>query len=97
MLRAIRNTWRLLRMALSLARHDALFPLETLGIVPALVAWARLFARPPAVSPPGEEARPGDQRRRDAQRLQREQRVMPREAQRHAQEAPAVAQGPQHA
>jgi hypothetical protein len=45
MLRAIRNTWRLLRMALSLARHDALFPLETLGIVPALVVWARLFAR----------------------------------------------------
>ena len=32
-------------MALSLARHDALFPLEILGITPALVAWARLFAR----------------------------------------------------
>src|SRR5512142_3409537 len=43
MLRAIRNSWRLLRVALSFARHDALFPLETLGIAPALVAWARLF------------------------------------------------------
>ena len=39
MLRAIRNSWRLLRMALSLARHDALFPLEILRITPALVAW----------------------------------------------------------
>src|SRR5882672_7958566 len=45
MLRALRNSWRLLRLALSLARHDALFPLEILGVAPALVAWARLFAR----------------------------------------------------
>ncbi|HSI00479.1 MAG TPA: 2-polyprenylphenol 6-hydroxylase [Reyranella sp.] len=44
MLRALRNSWRLLRVALSFARHDALFPLETLGIAPALIAWARLFA-----------------------------------------------------
>jgi ubiquinone biosynthesis protein len=43
MLRALRNSWRLLRVALSFARHDALFPLETLGIAPALIAWARLF------------------------------------------------------
>src|ERR1700746_4002365 len=42
MLRALRNSWRLLRLALSFARHDALFPLETLGIAPALIAWARL-------------------------------------------------------
>ena len=54
MLRALRNTWRLLRMALSLARHDALFPLETLGIAPALVAWARLFARRRDPRRPGE-------------------------------------------
>ena len=45
MLRALRNSWRLLRMALSFARHNALFPLETLGIAPALIAWAKLFAR----------------------------------------------------
>ena len=43
MLRALRNSWRLLRVALSFARHDALFPLEILGIAPALIAWARLF------------------------------------------------------
>jgi ubiquinone biosynthesis protein len=54
MLRAIRNTWRLLGMALSLARHDALFPLEILGITPALVAWARLFARRREARRPGE-------------------------------------------
>ncbi|UYN94762.1 MAG: 2-polyprenylphenol 6-hydroxylase [Enhydrobacter sp.] len=43
MFRALRNSWRLLRVARSFARHDALFPLETLGIAPALIAWARLF------------------------------------------------------
>ena len=54
MFRALRNSWRLLRMALSLARHDALFPLEILGITPALVAWARLFARRRDARRPGE-------------------------------------------
>jgi ubiquinone biosynthesis protein len=54
MLRALRNTWRLLRIALSLARHDALFPLEILGIAPPLVAWARLFARHRDPRRPGE-------------------------------------------
>src|ERR1700750_3179682 len=54
MLRALRNSWRLLRMALSLARHDALFPLEILGITPALVVWARLFARRRDSRRPGE-------------------------------------------
>src|SRR4030081_2382889 len=54
MLRAIRNTWRLLRLALSLARHDALFPLEILGITPALVVWARLFALRRDARRPGE-------------------------------------------
>ena len=54
MFRALRNSLRLLRMAISLARRDALFPLETLGIAPALVAWARLFrAR-------GDARRPGE-------------------------------------
>ena len=41
-------------MALSFARHDALFPLETLGIAPALIAWARLFARRRDPRRPGE-------------------------------------------
>ena len=53
MFRALRNSWRLLTLALSFARHDALFPLESLGIAPALIAWARLFrAR-------GDKRRPG--------------------------------------
>ncbi|MBS0522181.1 MAG: 2-polyprenylphenol 6-hydroxylase [Proteobacteria bacterium] len=54
MLRALRNSWRLLRVALSFARHDALFPLETLGIAPALIAWARLFAWRRDPQRPGE-------------------------------------------
>ena len=54
MFRALRNGWRLLRMALTFARHDALFPLETLGIAPALVAWARLFAARGHTRRPGE-------------------------------------------
>src|SRR3990167_6970812 len=54
MLRALRNGRRLLRMALSFARHDALFPLETLGIAPALVAWARLFSGRRDSRRPGE-------------------------------------------
>src|SRR5262249_17279100 len=54
MLRAIRNTWRLLRLALSPARHDALFPLEIMGIAPALVAGARLFV------PRRHKRRPGE-------------------------------------
>ncbi len=41
-------------MAVSFARHDALFPLETLGIAPALIAWARLFA------PRRDSRRPGE-------------------------------------
>ena len=54
MFRALRNAWRLLRMAVSFARHDALFPLESLGIAPALIAWARLFA------PRNDPRRPGE-------------------------------------
>ena len=54
MFRALRNGWRLLRMAVSFARQDALFPLESLGIAPALIAWARLFA------PRNDPRRPGE-------------------------------------
>src|SRR5260221_14748017 len=54
MLRAVRNSWRLLRLALSFARHDALFPLEILGIAPALIAWARLFRSRRDSRRPGE-------------------------------------------
>ncbi|MBN9487317.1 MAG: 2-polyprenylphenol 6-hydroxylase [Alphaproteobacteria bacterium] len=54
MFRALRNGWRLLRMAVTFARHDALFPLETLAIAPALIAWARLFAARRDTRRPGE-------------------------------------------
>src|SRR5881394_2564847 len=54
MLRAIRNSWRLLQLALSFARHDALFPLAILGIAPALIAWARLFRTRRDTRRPGE-------------------------------------------
>ncbi len=54
MRRALRNSGRLFRVALSFARHDALFPLETLGVAPALVAWARLFRSR------GDKRRPGE-------------------------------------
>ena len=53
MIRSLRNTLRLARLALILARHDALFPLETLGIAPGLVAAARLVRRR------GDTRRPG--------------------------------------
>ena len=52
MLRALRNFWRLLRLALSLARHDALFPLEIIGIAPAVVrVGARCLARRGRLAP----------------------------------------------
>ncbi|MBS0221482.1 MAG: 2-polyprenylphenol 6-hydroxylase [Proteobacteria bacterium] len=54
MFRALRNGWRLLRMAVTFARHDALLPLEALGIAPALIAWARLFANRRQTRRPGE-------------------------------------------
>ena len=65
--------------------------------------WAHLLqgrrqplAGPARVAAPGKQPRPGDQRWRDAQRLEREQRVVTGEAQRHAQQAPTVAKGTQH-
>jgi len=54
MFRALRNSWRLFRLALSFARHDALFPLEIMGIAPALIAWARLFRSRRDKRRPGE-------------------------------------------
>ncbi len=45
MLRAMRNLLRLMGIARTLARHDALFPLEALKIAPAMTAPARLLGR----------------------------------------------------
>ena len=53
MLRFLRHVVRLVRLAYTLARHDALFPLETLRIAPGIVALARLVRRR------GETRRPG--------------------------------------
>src|SRR5687768_13301708 len=54
MLRPLRNTLRLARLAFTLARYDALFPLEVVGVVPGVVAVARLARRR------GDQRRPGE-------------------------------------
>jgi ubiquinone biosynthesis protein len=43
--RSLKNIIRLLRIARTLARHDALFPLEELGVAPAVVGLSRLLAK----------------------------------------------------
>ena len=53
MLRFLRNGLRLVQLAYTLARHDALFPLETLRIAPGIVTLARL------VRHRGDTRRPG--------------------------------------
>ena len=54
MLKAIANLFRLLRIARTLARHDALFPLEQLGVAPAVMTLVRLISRRHAPGRPGE-------------------------------------------
>jgi ubiquinone biosynthesis protein len=54
MLKAIANLFRLLLIARTLARHDALFPLEQLGVAPAVMTLARLISRRHAPGRPGE-------------------------------------------
>lgn len=54
MIRSARNILRLLRIAWILARHDALFPLEQLGVAPGLVWLARRFASRRMSGRPGE-------------------------------------------
>jgi ubiquinone biosynthesis protein len=54
MWRFTRNGLRLMRLAFTLARHDALFPLETLRIAPGVVALARLVRRRGDVRRPGQ-------------------------------------------
>lgn len=64
---ALRNIFRLLRIARTLARHDALFPFENAGIAPGLIALVRLISgrRPPAL----RAARPGQRLAAALQRL----------------------------
>ena len=54
MLKAIANLFRLLRIARTLARHDALFPLQQLGVAPAVMTLVRLISRRHAPGRPGE-------------------------------------------
>ncbi|MEE9316719.1 MAG: 2-polyprenylphenol 6-hydroxylase [Rhodospirillales bacterium] len=54
MFRSVRNIIRFLKVARTLARHDALFPLEELEVAPAMVAVVRLMA-----GTARQEGRPG--------------------------------------
>lgn len=55
MLRTLRSLLRLQRIVRTLARHDALAPLEELGIAPGLVWIARRFSRRAAAGRPGQK------------------------------------------
>ncbi len=54
MISAFANLLRLLLIARTLARHDALFPLERLGIAPGIMLLVRLVSRRRAPGRPGE-------------------------------------------
>jgi ubiquinone biosynthesis protein len=54
MIRDIRNIVRLLLIARTLARHDALFPLESLGVAQPVVAFAKLVSRRRQPGRPGQ-------------------------------------------
>ena len=55
MLRTLRSLLRFLRIARTLARHDALAPLEEVGMAPGLVWLLRRFSRRAAAGRPGEK------------------------------------------
>ncbi|MFT6579932.1 MAG: ubiquinone biosynthesis protein [Alphaproteobacteria bacterium] len=57
MFSALKSLARLFRIARTLAEHDALFPLERLGVAPVVVTVAKLLAR--YFSKPDVEGRPG--------------------------------------
>jgi ubiquinone biosynthesis protein len=54
MFAALRHTIRLLTIARTLARHDALFPLELLGAAPLVAMLARLMSRRKVPGRPGQ-------------------------------------------
>ena len=60
--RSLRHLWRLAWIAFVLARHDALFPLERMGVVPGLTLVARLLRKP-------GQGRPGQRLAAALQRL----------------------------
>ena len=51
---SLTNLWRLFAIARILARHDALFPLEDLGVAPGVARLARLLSRRSVPGRPGE-------------------------------------------
>jgi ubiquinone biosynthesis protein len=55
MLRTLRSLLRLQRIVRTLARHDALAPLEEIGVAPGLVWLARRLSRRAAVGRPGQK------------------------------------------
>ena len=55
MLRTLRSLLRFLRIARTLARHDALASLEEVGVAPGLVWFARRFSRRQAEGRPGQK------------------------------------------
>ncbi len=55
MLRPFRTLFRLLAITRTLARHDALVPLEDLGVAPGVVWLARLVSRRTAAGRPGQK------------------------------------------
>jgi ubiquinone biosynthesis protein len=55
MLRTVRSLLRFQRIARTLARHDALAPLEEVGVAPGLVWLARRFSRRAAEGRPGQK------------------------------------------
>jgi len=55
MLRTLRSLLRFLRIARTLARHDALAPLEEVGMAPGLVWLLRRFSRRAAEGRPGQK------------------------------------------
>lgn len=54
MIRDVRHAWRLLLIARLLARHDALFPLERIGVAAPVTALARLVSRRHEPGRPGQ-------------------------------------------
>lgn len=54
MFRSIRNIWRLIRICRTLARHNALFPLERVGVTPSVIWFARLISKQSAPGRPGQ-------------------------------------------
>jgi ubiquinone biosynthesis protein len=54
MLKAAANLFRLFLIARTLAQHDALFPLEQLGVAPGIMGLVRLISRRSAPGRPGQ-------------------------------------------